>query len=99
MGLAQTHVSCPGRRDRLLFISAVAIVLITLLGAAGESLGMDRMLKANTSKKRTHSLFTQGLHYYDAIPMMKSDQLIMLMQRYLKLLREQYLFDKILGII
>jgi hypothetical protein len=31
--------------------------LLTLLGAVGESLGMDRLLKSNTSKTRTHSLF------------------------------------------
>jgi hypothetical protein len=48
----------------------MATTLLTLLGAAGESLGMDRMLKANTAKKRTHSLFRQGCHYYAALPMM-----------------------------
>jgi hypothetical protein len=31
-----------------------------LLGAVGESLGMDRLLKFNTSKTRKHSLFRQG---------------------------------------
>ena len=34
--------------------------LLSLLGAAGESLGYDRWLKANTVKYRTHSLFRQG---------------------------------------
>jgi hypothetical protein len=29
------------------------MALLTMLGAAGESLGMDRMLKSNTSKTRT----------------------------------------------
>jgi hypothetical protein len=33
----------------------------SMLGAAGESLGMDRHLKVNTAKHRTHSLFRQGL--------------------------------------
>ena len=48
------------RRDRLLLISAFATALLTLLGAVGEALGMDRFLKSNTSKTRTHSLFRQG---------------------------------------
>ena len=54
------RISDPQRRDRLLLLNAFAIVLLTLLGAAGESLGMDRHLKSNTAKHRTHSLFRQG---------------------------------------
>src|SRR5271166_6836498 len=60
MGLGATRIGEPTRRDRLLLINAFAMVLLTLLGAAGESLGMDRLLKSNTSKIRTHSLFRQG---------------------------------------
>ena len=48
------------RRDRLLMISAFATALLTLLPTVGESLCMDRLLKSNTSKTRTHSLFRQG---------------------------------------
>ena len=55
------HVSRPERRDRLLLISALAIAVLSLLGAAGECIGYDRWLKANTVKRRTHSLFRQGL--------------------------------------
>ena len=54
LGLSATHVRDVSRRDRLFLICAMAMTLLTLLGAAGESLGMDRMLKANTVKKRTH---------------------------------------------
>lgn len=43
------------RRDRMLLLNAVAIVLLTLLGAAGEALGMDRPLKSNTVRRRVHS--------------------------------------------
>ena len=50
LGLSATHVHDTKRRDRLLMICAMAMTLLTLLGAAGESLGMDRMLKANTVK-------------------------------------------------
>src|SRR3954453_559202 len=48
MGLASVRISDPQRRDRLLLLNAFAVVLLTLLGAAGESLGMDRHLKSNT---------------------------------------------------
>jgi hypothetical protein len=82
LGLAATHVRDTRRRDRLLLISAMATTLLTLLGAAGESLGMDRMLKANTVKTRTHSLFRQGCHYYAAIPAMKQALLEPLVQRF-----------------
>jgi hypothetical protein len=82
LGLSATHVRNVSRRDRLLLICAMAMSLLTVLGAAGESLGMDRMMKANTVKKRTHSLFRQGLHYYASIPMMKQEQLQNLVQRF-----------------
>ena len=36
MGLSSMHVSRPDRRDRLLLISALAIAVLSLLGAAGE---------------------------------------------------------------
>ena len=82
LGLSATHVHDVGRRDRLLLICAMAMTLLTLLGAAGESLGMDRMLKANTVKRRTHSLFRQGCHYYASIPAMKQELLEPLVQRF-----------------
>ena len=60
MGMAEIHIAEPERRDRLLLISAFAMALLTMLGTAGESLRMDRLLKSNTSKTRSHSLFRQG---------------------------------------
>mgnify|MGYP006271673733 CR=1 FL=1 len=42
---------------------ALAVALLTLLGAVGEDLGLDRQLRANTAKRRTHSLFRQGREY------------------------------------
>ncbi len=70
MGMAELRISKPERRDRLLFVSAIAIALLTVLGATGEALGYDRMLKANTVKRRTHSLFRQGCLLYDWLPKM-----------------------------
>jgi hypothetical protein len=68
MGLSASRIGEPARRDRLLLISAFAIVLLTMLGAAGEALGMDRLLKSNTAKTRTHALFRQGCMLYELIP-------------------------------
>jgi hypothetical protein len=50
------------RRDRLLPVSAFAMALLTVLGAVGESLGMDRQFKSNTSKTRSHFVVPAGLH-------------------------------------
>lgn len=97
MGLAATHIGDPDRRDRLLLIGALATALLTLLGAAGESLGMARMLKANTSKKRTHSLFTQGHHYYGAIPTMKEETLGPLVIAFADLVKQHAVFQQVFG--
>src|SRR3954447_2508127 len=40
LGLSAIRIADPQRRDRLLLLNAFAVVLLTLLGAAGESLGM-----------------------------------------------------------
>jgi hypothetical protein len=82
MGMSSTRIGEPMRRDRLLLISAFATALLTLLGAVGESLGMDRLLKSNTSKTRTHSLFRQGCMLYDLIPNMPEHRLAPLIQKF-----------------
>jgi len=97
MGLATMHVKSPERRDRLWLINAFAVVLLTLLGAAGEALGYDRMLKANTAKRRVHSLFRQGCILYDLIPTMRDEWLRPLMQRFSEMLQQQPLFADVFG--
>ncbi len=97
MGLSARRVSKPQRRDRLLLLSALAIALLSLLGAAGESLGYDRMLKANTSKKRTHSLFRQGHLLYDLIPNMPEERLRPLLKRFGEVLLEHGAFKAVFG--
>jgi hypothetical protein len=82
MGLSATRIGEPTRRDRLLLVNAFAIALLTMLGAAGEALGMDRLLKSNTSKTRTHSLFRQGCMLYELIPTMPEARLAPLMARF-----------------
>lgn len=99
MGLKEVRVKTPERRDRLLLISALAQSLLTLLGAAGESLGYDRHLKANTAKKRTHSLFTQGTYYFMAMPRMSDGRLLPLVERFNQLLREHSVFQQAFGYI
>jgi hypothetical protein len=94
MGLGALHIASPERRDRLLLINAFAIVLLTLLGAAGESLGMDRHLKANTVKRRTHSLFRQGCMLYDLIPTMLEERLPPLIERFSQLLLQHRAFSE-----
>ena len=75
-------MSNPERRDRLWLINAFAVVLLTLLGAAGEALGYDRMLKTNTAKRRVHSLFRQGCMLYELIPTMPEHRLLPLMEKF-----------------
>jgi len=81
MGLSARHIGSPERRDRLLFLAAFAYVLMTL-GEAGERVGLDRHLKANTSKKRTMSLYNQGLLWFMAIPNMRPERLERLVTSY-----------------
>lgn len=99
MGLKEVRVGTPERRDKLLLISALAQALLTLLGAAGESLGYDRQLKVNTVKKRTHSLFTQGAYYFMAMPRMSDGRLLPLVERFNQLLREHRVFQEAFGYI
>jgi hypothetical protein len=98
LGLSTTHIGDPRRRDRLLLICAMATTLLTLLGRAGESLGMDRMLKANTVKKRTHSLFRQGCMYYAALPMMPSTRANPLLHRFGELILQEPVYMQAFGV-
>ena len=99
MGLSQTRIGSIQRRDRLFLISAFATALLTLLGAAGESLGYDRLLKSNTVKKRVHSLFRQGCMLYELIPNMPTERLKPLVERFGELVNEQRVFNEVFGVI
>ena len=99
MGMDSVHVNSPERRDRLWLINAVAVVLLTLLGAASEATGQDRLLKTNTAKRRVHSLFRQGCMLYDLIPTMPEARLRPLMECFGALLEKQPLFTKVLGAV
>jgi hypothetical protein len=98
LGLETIHIADPQRRDRLLLVNAFAVVLLTLLGAAGESLGMDRHLKVNTVKTRSHSLFRQGSMLYDLIPNMPEHRLTPLAERFAAFLQQSPVFTETFAI-
>src|ERR687897_1072178 len=99
LGLSSVRISDPQRRDRLLLLNAFAVVLLTRLGAAGESLGMDRHLKSNTVKTRTHSLFRQGCMLYDLIPNMPEHRLKPLIERYTEILQQSRVVTETFAIV
>ena len=97
MGMSWNKVGTPDRRDRMFLVAALAHGLLTLLGAAGESLGLDRMLKANTVRKRTLSLFRQGLIWYERIPMMPADRLRLLTRRFGEMMSAEMIYPSVFG--
>ena len=97
MGLSVLRIGDPQRRDRLLLLNALAILLLTLLGAAGESLGMDRSLRTSTVKRRVHSLFRQGCLLYDLIPNMPERRLRPLVEKYEDFLNQNNVFTQTFG--
>jgi len=99
MGLSATHIKTPARRDRLLLIHAIATVILTFLGAAGEKIGLDRYLKANTVKKRTLSLFNQGIIYFNRLPKMCEETLLKLLTTFTDLIDENKNLTAILGAV
>ena len=99
MGMGAMHVSTPDRRDRLWLINAFAVVLLTLLGTAGEALGYDRHLKSNTSTRRTHSLFRQGSMLYELIPTMAEHRLRPLAEQFARMLAAQPVFREMFGAV
>ncbi len=99
MGMAEIHTKSCERRDRLFLVSALAIALLTFLGMAGEAIGLEKTIKANTVKRRTYSLFTQGTIYYGLLPGMKEKEANAMIAKFHELLSQQRVFRKILGII
>lgn len=99
MGLSETSISDPARRDRLLLISALSVMILTLFGAVGENLGMDRYLKVNTVKHRTMSLFRQGRYYYNQIVRMTKEELKTFFDCFFVLLKDHRKLEEILWVI
>ena len=97
MGMTDLRIADPLRRDRLLFLNALAILLLTLLGAAGESLGMDQIARTSTIKRRIHSLFRQGCMWFGLIPNMPEPRLSPLVEKYEDLLNQNNVFTQTFG--
>jgi len=98
MGLSDTRISTPARRDRILLVGAIAAALLTLLGAAGEAVGEDRRMRANTSKERSHSLLNQGIFYFDCLRAMRDERARPLMAKFDELVRQHATFREVFGL-
>jgi hypothetical protein len=61
--LRSVRLSSADRYDRLLAIAAIAMLFLVLIGSEVVRRHLDRAFRANTSKSRTHSLFSLGLAY------------------------------------
>lgn len=96
-GMSSIRVKDPKRRDRLFMLGAFAMMLLTILGVAGEAAGLDRHLKVNTVKTRTISLIRQGVMWYRLIPNMRVERLKLLMKEFNKLLLNANLFTEIIS--
>ena len=97
LGLKQAIIDRNDRRDALFLLAVLAHTLLTLLGKAGQELGMDRMLGA--TRPGQLSLFRQGLMLFALIPKMREDRLRALAQKFGALLQAHGLFTGILGVI
>jgi len=70
-----------------------------LLGAAGEFLGMSRRLKANTDKRRVHSLYRQGQTYLQLLQAMPQIQSEKLLRPFLELLLQHAKTSNLLALL
>ena len=69
------------------------------IGDGGRELGVWPVLKVNTAKYRTHSLFRQGLMRYEHIPNWPEYRLRPLMEAFGRMLMEQRVYRGIFGVI
>jgi hypothetical protein len=97
-GLRATHIRSAERRDRLLLLIAIAHAALTVLGAASEQSGLDRLLKTNTVKRRTMSLLNQGWCWYRRIQRgtLRDEWADPLLGAYENLLREHRFLGEVL---
>jgi len=62
LGLRDTRITIPARRDRLLMLFCLAYLVHAAAGAISEATGVDAMIRMSTERRRrTHSLFRQGM--------------------------------------
>jgi len=99
MGMKSVRTKSTERRDRLFLISALAIALLVTLGAAGEAVGLERKIKANTVKTRSYSLWRQGCMYYALLPGMKEKDASALIIKFHELMALHRVFKQVYGIL
>lgn len=99
LGLSEVRLKRPDRRDRLILLASLAQALLTVLGAASEATGLDRVLKANTVTKRTHSLFRQGCVWFALLPNAQEHRRRLILTKFDELLREQKFFADLFGVL
>jgi hypothetical protein len=80
-------------------LTAIAYALLVLLGAAGERCGLDRTLKASTTKRRTLSLYNQGRYWFGALPNMRDDKRDRLLAAYKETLREHDFVREVFAVL
>jgi hypothetical protein len=97
LGLTQAIIARNDRRDALCLLAVLAHTLLTVLGKAGQELGLGRMLGATRPGHR--SLCRQGLMRFALMPTMREDRLRALAKRCGELLQKPVLFTGILGVI
>jgi Transposase DDE domain len=97
LGLKQAVIARHDRRDALCLLAVLAHTLLTVLGKAGQELGMDRMLGA--TRPGQLSLFRQGLMLCELLPKMREDRLRAVAKQFGELLQEHALLTGILGVI
>ena len=83
----------------MMLLATLAHALLMELGAAGEDVGLDRLLKTNTSTRRTLSLFRQGLRWYELIPNMPTQRLRTLMKAFDERVRRHPVFSLLVSIV
>jgi hypothetical protein len=99
MGLSATHIKEAARRERLLLLLAMAYSLLCLLGAAGESCGMDNEFKTSPKSGRVLSLYNQGKFWYAALLNMDEQRLTRLMTAFEKELRQHQCIQAVFGVL
>ena len=97
LGLKQAVIARHDRRDALCLRAVLAHTWLTVLGKAGQELGMDRMLGATRPGQR--SLLRQGLRLVARMPKMREDRLRALAKKFGELRQDHALLTGMLGVI
>lgn len=99
LGMSWTRIGNPERRDRMMLLAVVTLALLTLLGGAGEDLGLDKRFKTNTSPKRQLSLVRQGARWLEVLPGLRPELAEAVLTRFRERIHEHRDMLELLGVI